>query len=149
MHRTYAEHWLTQDLTPGAKTALYEIGEIVGVQPDDVVIEADEPNPFLYLLLEGAFKVYLPPKAARKNGRTLGHRGPGDVLGEYSFMDAFQPIARVTASTPGQMLRIGHDPMRELLASDAGLGATVYRNMLRYLVVRLRVQDEEMESLMF
>jgi CRP/FNR family cyclic AMP-dependent transcriptional regulator len=149
MHPTFADHWLTRDLPDVAKAALFGIGDVVEVQTDDVVIEANAPNDTLFLLLEGAYKVYLPQRAGRKSGRTLGHRGPGDLLGEYSFMDAFEPTARVSASTPGRMLRIDHDALRELLASDAGLAAVVYRNLLAYLVVRLRSQDEEIECLLF
>lgn len=149
MHDTFAEHWLTQSLSHNAKTALYEIGDLIEVGPDDTIIEAGEPNEFMYLLLEGAFKVYLPNGPGRDVARTLGHRGPGDLLGEYSFMDSFRPTARVTASTPGLMLQVGHDVLRKWLDSDADIASTVYRNILGYLVVRLRAQDEELACLMF
>ncbi|MCB1723176.1 MAG: Crp/Fnr family transcriptional regulator [Chromatiaceae bacterium] len=148
MHPTYARHWLIQGLPDGAKAALYAIGDLVEVAVDDIVIEADRPNGHLYLLLEGAFKVHLPARGRRSSGRTLAHRGPGDLLGEYSFMDDFQPMAGVSASTPGLMLRIDHDALRELLDGDIALGAVVYRNLLAYLVVRLRSQDEEIACLM-
>ena len=94
-------------------------------------------------------KVYLPQRPGRKAGVTLGHRGPGDVLGEYSFIDDFVPTARVTASTPAVVLRIPHSGLRDFLASDDASSATVYRNLLSYLVVRLRSQDEEIDCLMF
>lgn len=149
MHQTYTEHWLTQGLPQRARVALYNIGDVVKADVDDIVIAANQPNGFLYLLLEGAFKVRLPPLNGRKAGRTLGHRGPGDLLGEYSFVDDFQPTAQVSASTPGLMLRISHESLRELLDADIQLGAAVYRNLLAYLVVRLRSQDEELACLLF
>lgn len=148
MHQTYAQHWLIQGLPDAVKRALYDIGDIVSVATDDMVIEANQPNTYLYFLLDGAFKVYLPRSAGRKASRTLGHRGPGDLLGEYSFMDEFRPTAQVSASTPGLVLRIRHDSLRELLDSDAELGLVVYRNLLSYLVVRLRSQDEEIAYLL-
>jgi CRP-like cAMP-binding protein len=132
-----------------AKIALYAIGEIIECSVGDVLIEADTPNANLFVLLEGAFKVYLPQRPGRKAGVTLGHRGPGDVLGEYSFVDDFVPTARVTASTPSVVLRIPHSGLRDFLASDDASSATVYRNLLSYLVVRLRSQDEEIDCLMF
>jgi CRP/FNR family cyclic AMP-dependent transcriptional regulator len=149
MHETFADHWLTQGLPGDAKSALYDIGDVVDVSPDDTIIEADEPNQFMYLLLEGAYKVYLPKRPGRDHARTLGHRGPGDLLGEYSFVDSFQPTARVTASTPGLMFRVGHKMFRKWLDSDADIGSIVYRNILSYLVVRLRAQDEELACLLF
>lgn len=149
MHDRFTDHWLTRNLSRDAKAALYEIGDEVGVSPDDTIIEAGEPNEFMYLLLDGAFKVYLPKGPGREVARTLGHRGPGDLLGEYSFMDSFRPTARVTASTPGLMLQVGHEVFRKWLDSDADIASTVYRNILAYLVVRLRAQDEELACLMF
>jgi len=149
MHQTFDEHWLIQDLSSEAKTALYRLGEILEVDTDQVIIEADAPNHDMYLLLEGAFKVNLPDRPGRIGGFTLGHRGPGDLLGEYSFLDSFRPSARVTASTPGRVLRIRHQAMRDLLAADAESSSIFYRNLLRYLVVRLRAQDEELNCLMF
>jgi len=38
---------------------------------------------------------------------------------------------------------------RKWLDSDADIGSIVYRNILSYLVVRLRAQDEELACLLF
>ena len=149
MHSTFADHWLVQNLADDAKAALYETGDVMEVSADDTIIEADEPNQFMFLLLEGAYKVYLPKRPGRDQARTLGHRGAGDLLGEYSFVDSFQPSARVTASTRGLMFRVGHQVFREWLDSDTGIGSVVYRNILSYLVARLRSQDEELACLIF
>lgn len=149
MHKTFDEHWLTEGLSPVSKGALYALGELIAVAVDEVIIEADTRNDSLYVLLEGAFKVYLPERPGRKTGVTLGHRGPGDLLGEYSFVDDFRPTARVTSSTPGLVLKIPHSALRILLDSDAEAAAVVYQNMLSYLIVRLRAQDEEIDCLMF
>jgi len=149
MHDVFAEHWLTRDLPDHAKSALYGIGDVVEVSPDDVIIEADEPNDIMYLLLEGAYKVSLPQRRGRDKARTLGHRGAGDLLGEYSFVDSLRPTARVTASTTGRMLCVEHDVFQNWIDSHTEFGSIVYRNILSYLVVRLRAQDEELACLMF
>ncbi len=148
MHKTFAKHWLTKGLSAEAKVTFYRLGDLVEIDPDKVIIQADKPNHQMYLLLEGAFKVRLPERPDRVSGVTLGHRGPGDLLGEYSLIDSISPSATVTASTRGLVLRISHDAMRELLAADAEVSAVVYRNLLSYLVARLRAQDEELDLLM-
>ena len=149
MHDRFTNHWLTRNLSHDAKMALYEIGDGIVGRADDTILAAGEPNVFMYLLLEGACKGYLPTGRGRNIARTLGHRGPGDLLGEYSFMDSFRPTAGVTASTPGLMLQVGHEVFRKWLDSDADIASIVYRNILGYLVVRLRAQDEELACLMF
>ncbi|MCG6966700.1 MAG: cyclic nucleotide-binding domain-containing protein [Chromatiaceae bacterium] len=149
MHKTFAEHWLIRGLPAEAQSALYRLGEVLEVGTDQVLIEANTPNHEMYLLLQGAFKVNLPDRPGRIGGLTLGHRGPGDLLGEYSFFDAFRPTARVTASTPGLVLRIRHEALRDLLAANSAVSSVVYRNMLSYLVGRLRAQDEELDCYMF
>jgi CRP-like cAMP-binding protein len=149
MHDSYTDHWLTQDLPPSAKSSLYKVGEVIAVDVDDILIEANRPNQSLFLLLEGAYKVYLPKETRRSNTYTLAHRGPGDLLGEYSFMDSFWPTATVQASTKGLVLRIGHEDFKNWLDSQGVPGTIVYRNILSYLVKRLRAQDEELECMMF
>ena len=149
MHNTFSEHWLFQDMSSEARSALYALGEVLEISTDQVVIEANTPNHQMYLLLEGAFRVNLPDRPGRVGGFTLGHRGPGDLVGDYSFFDAFMPSARVTASTPGLVFRIQHRAMRELFDADSEISSIVYRNMLTYLVGRLRSQDEELDGFMF
>ncbi|MGB5464986.1 MAG: cyclic nucleotide-binding domain-containing protein, partial [Sedimenticolaceae bacterium] len=90
MHNTFSEHWLFQDLSSEARSALYQLGEVLEISTDQVVIEANTPNHEMYLLLEGAFRVNLPDRPGRVGGFTLGHRGPGDLVGDYSFFDAFK-----------------------------------------------------------
>ena len=149
MHKTFAEHWLIKHLARDAADLLYAVGDLLEVDQGEVLIEADTPNHAMYLILEGAFKVYLPDRPDRKHGATLAHRGRGDLIGEYSFVDSFLPTARITASMPGLVLRISHDAMNRFLTEDPAVSAIVYRNMLSYLVERLRAQDEEIDSLMF
>jgi CRP-like cAMP-binding protein len=148
MHATFASHWLVRNLPPDAVGALYALGEERQVTHDEVLIEADAPNDAVYVILEGAFKVYLPERADRKRGATLAHRGKGDLIGEYSFIDNFSPTARIIASMPGLVLRIGHAALEEFLAEDPVVSARLYRNLLTYLVDRLRAQDEEIDSLL-
>jgi CRP-like cAMP-binding protein len=148
MHETFSDHWLIRDVNADAKLALFEMGDLVVVETDEVVIAANVPNRSIYLLLEGAFKVFLPDHRGDGSGRTLGHRGPGDLIGEYSFIDSFQPTVTVTASTAGLVLRFDHELLRDYLENSSSRGALVYRNMLRYLVARLRAQDEELSCLM-
>ena len=56
MHKTFSEHWLSQDLSAEAAQKLYAMGDIIDVDADDVLIEADVPNESLFLILEGAVK---------------------------------------------------------------------------------------------
>ena len=148
MHVTFSEHWLVRDLSPEGRHAIYALGQTLSIMPDEVLIESDAVNRAFFLLLEGAFKVSVPKRPDRVGRGTLGHRGPGDLLGEYSFVDASTPSARVTASTKGLVLRIPHESLRDLLENDVATSAVVYRNLLRYLVRRLRTQDDELDCLM-
>ncbi len=148
MHSTFSEHWLVRDLSPEGRNAVYTLGEIQELMPDEVLIESDVSNNALFVLLEGAFRVSVPKRQDRVGRGTLGHRGPGDLLGEYSFIDASTPSARVAASTRGLVLRIPHQPLRDLLENDIAISAVVYRNLLHYLVNRLRSQDDELDCLM-
>jgi isocitrate dehydrogenase kinase/phosphatase len=47
------------------------------------------------------------------------------------------------------VFRIQHKAMRDLFDADSETSSIVYRNMLTYLVGRLRSQDEELDGFMF
>lgn len=148
MHQTFVEHWLVRDLSVEIQSTIYDLGEVQEVDTDQTIIQPNTANEAMYLLLEGAVKIRLPDAPERARGVTLGHRGPGDLIGEYSFVDSFRPSARVTASTPGRVLRIPHEPLRSLLDTDPRSSSIFYKNLLAYLVNRLRAQDEELACLM-
>jgi CRP/FNR family transcriptional regulator, cyclic AMP receptor protein len=71
-------------------------------------------------------------------GRELRRMGPGEVVGEMSFIDASPPSATVRALTRGVVLQVPRLALAQRLASDDGFGARFYRAMAMMLSDRLR-----------
>ena len=145
MHAVFRRSRLLEGLSEAVKGNIYWLGAVRKVEAGEVLIDEGVDNSAMYLLLEGEFKVSRPDRPDRLTGLTLGYRGPGDIIGEYSLLDGLPAAATVTAEKSGSVFRIEHGVLRELLASSAEISSIVYRNMLGYLVNRLRVQDEELD----
>ncbi len=148
MHETFASSRLFEGLSENVKQEIYAAGEILPAKTDEVIIDEGAHNAQMYLLLKGRFKVSLPDRPDRLGAVTLGYRGPGDLLGEYSLLDGLPAAATVTSQAPGLLFRISHDALRSLLAASPEVSSVVYRNMLGYLVAQLRAQDQEFDSLL-
>ena len=144
MHEVFERNRLFTGLSDEVKATIYWNGQVLEVKAGEVIITEGAPNADMYLLLEGDFKVSRPDRPDRISGVTLGYRGPGDLIGEYSLLDGL-PAATVTVEEPGRLFRIGHDALRDLLAPSPEISSVMYRNMLGYLVTRLRAQDDELD----
>ena len=145
MHAVFRRSRLLEGLSDAVKGNIHWLGEVRKVETGEVLIEEGADNSMMYLLLEGEFKVSRPDRSDRLTGLTLGYRGPGDIIGEYSLLDGLPAAATVTVEKPGSVFCIEHQALRELLAASPDVSAIVYRNMLGYLVNRLRAQDEELD----
>ena len=145
MHAVFQRSGFLEGLSDAIKSNIYWLGAVRKVEAGEVLIEEGAENNATYLLLEGELKISRPDRPDRLTGLTLGYRGPGDLIGEYSLLDGLPAAATVTVEKAGSVYWIEHAVLRELLASSPEIGAIVYRNMLGYLVGRLRAQDEELD----
>lgn len=147
MHDIFSRHWLFDGLPEVVKATIYRNGEDIEVGAGDTLMDEGDRNSEMYVLLDGRFKVSLPDRPNRISDMTLGYRGPGDLLGEYSLLDGLPASATVTAEVPGEVFRISHESLRALLGANPEVSAVIYRNMLDYLVAHLRAHDEELDRI--
>jgi bacteriocin-type transport-associated protein len=90
----------------------------------------------LFMVLEGQMRVTV----SRPQPRVLGLLGPGEILGEISFVDARPASATVTAATPAQVLNIPREAVSARLKSDVAFAARFYQAIAVLLAHRLRKQ---------
>ena len=72
----------------------------------------------------------------------------GDCFGEYSLIDSEPASASVVAMDHGQILEISHDVLERILVSHDHMAKTIYYNMLRMLIRRLKEKDTEIDLLL-
>jgi len=115
----------------------------------EILIEMGTPSAAFYILIKGQVKVILPKRIEGGRERrvseiTLNILNQGDCFGEYSLIEKKPGSASVIGSQPGEALKLEKRSFEELMTNDR-IGKTVYRNLLRILIRRLRKKEEELD----
>ena len=72
------------------------------VTANTVIVREDEPLAYLYIVLEGLFGV----RVASIPDSEIGRLGPGEIIGEISFLENILPSASVVAIESSLLLEI-------------------------------------------
>ena len=110
---------------------LVELGEIVDLAPDEVLIREGDEADALYVVLDGQLEV---TKRTGSSEIPLARVGPGALQGEIAALEGGRRLASVRALTEAEVLRIPVGAIRELL----GAGPDVALAVIRTAVGRLR-----------
>ena len=98
------------------------------------LIEQGEEIENLFIVLTGGFSVLNKHKPARE----IAHVGPGEVLGEMSFIDARPPEASVRAVESSTIFCMPKTKVKGRMERDQGFAARFYLSMSMFLSSRLR-----------
>lgn len=120
----------------------------VSFQEGDVLLSEGDPPPGFYVVMEGELQVFLPRELKGRHERrlsdvNLNRLREGHCFGEYSLIDRKPASASIRGVRPGGMIHITVEDFLRILESDDRIGKTVYRNLLRVLVRRLRKREKE------
>ena len=74
----------------------------------------------------------------------LGHIGPGECFGEFSYADHKSASAWIVAEEPTMVFEIGHHDLDQILDSEPALARKVLKAMLAMVVQRFRSTDAEL-----
>jgi len=132
----HSDHPLFRYFTDDERRKIEKIGEVKTIKADKYLIRAKERNSTLYAVEEGHLDI-----VATRDGKdiVLATVGPGDVLGEVSFIDDSPRTVSVRAGEENAVVR-GWDKktLSETLAFDPQLLAKFSVALCELLVERLR-----------
>jgi CRP-like cAMP-binding protein len=111
-------------------------GRKVTLAPGTTIITEGRAVDAITIVLDGELVASL--EAA---GQELGRMGPGEIVGEMSFIDAAPPSATVKASTGCVVLQVPREALGARLRTDDGFAARFYRAMAMLLSDRLRAAN--------
>lgn len=111
-------------------------GRKVTLAPGSTVIAEGQAVDAISIVLDGELVATL--EAA---GVELVRLGPGEIVGEMSFIDAAPPSATVRASTNCEILQVPRETLNRRLKSDDAFAARFYRAMAMLLSDRLRTAN--------
>ena len=97
------------------------------------VISAGEPVEAIYLLLEGVLGV-----VGSDEDEQLDVVGPGDIVGEMSFVERQTPARSVAALEASTLLVVPHDALHARADADPAFAARLYRALALLISRRFR-----------
>jgi len=143
-----ARNFVACELFQGLETAdlqsVFRHGKVIKLPASGILLEENQKNEHLYVLLHGTMEVFLPANDTRFDRVPVTNLGPGDCIGEYSFVDDRPTSATVAAVEESALFRIQRDEFLDLMQENKGLGMVVYRNLLLMMIGRLRQSNEDM-----
>ena len=99
-----------------------------------ILIREGVPIDAMYIVLDGAFTVYLAALGNQEIAKLLR----GEVVGEMSFVSARPPSATVKALKDSLVLSIPRAPLAAKLEKDVAFAARFYHALAVFLADRLR-----------
>lgn len=121
--------------------AILETGETLQIPTGSRLIEEGAVPNRLILLIFGKLEVFIPDPADRAQGKRLATINAGDSCGEYGFIDHRPASASVKAIEDSKIFVITNKDFDALMHDNRELERTIYRNLLRTLVNRLRASN--------
>jgi CRP/FNR family transcriptional regulator, cyclic AMP receptor protein len=105
----------------------------------------------LYVILEGkvdVFRAIDPERLATTTPKIhLNTMLPGQCFGEYSLLDGLATSASAMALEKSRLYFLPRGAFLALLEASPEVTSTIYRNLLLFLIKRLRIKDEELNAM--
>jgi CRP-like cAMP-binding protein len=147
--RALANAEIFKGLTRDEIKIFYDASQRVAFDKSSTLIEKDQAGSALYIILKGQFEVDLPLGVCvpQQTGNQVERRmskvqlntlNEGDCFGEYSLIDQQPTSASVIATQPGELIKITKPAFDAILQADDRIAKTIYYNILRILIRRLR-----------
>ena len=122
---------------------------LLEVSPGQVILAEGKKGDGLHVILEGEVEVFLPVNVGdglkRRSSLQLNVLGPGRCFGEYGLVDDSPSSASVRAVVPTRLCSLPRADFRRITDQNDRIGKVIYSNLLRFLIRRLRLKDQELD----
>lgn len=119
---------------------IFETGKTNSIDKKTNIIKEGTHPDGLFFILKGLVGIYI----SHLKEKQLSIRGPGEILGEISFLEDQPATASVEALENTQILTLPRDKLKGKLEEDAGFGLRFYRSLAIIVSKRLRESLKEL-----
>jgi extracellular factor (EF) 3-hydroxypalmitic acid methyl ester biosynthesis protein len=110
--------------------------ELKTISANSLLVREDDPSDTIFLIADGLFEVYV---FSELTGQIkVGQLGPGEVIGEISWLDGRPVSASVRAVETSSVIALGRALLDRKLADDSGFAARFLRGIATLTAERLR-----------
>lgn len=123
--------------------------EVRSVAAGERIVTEAEKGTHLYIIAEGEVQVLLPEKGhgtTRFTDVLLARLGPGELFGEYAFVDMRPAAASVVALRDCRLLQIEYGELHKILDQHCAIARRFLENLLLLMIDRLRADDRELDA---
>ena len=120
---TYAALSLLSDLRSKDIDWILSNSELRTVLANTVLVREEEPSDSIFLVSDGLFEVYVFANSASQ--RKINQLGPGEVIGEVSWLDRKPISASVRAIESSSVIAINTDTLDRKLNEDFRICSSV------------------------
>ncbi len=118
----------------------------------DILMKEGQVNSAIYIIIKGQVEICLPEqneetKSKRPTKVKLAIENKGAFFGEYSLIDSRPTSASVIATQDGELIKITKHDLDNILGNNDRVAKTVYLNILKILVERLRHINREYDEI--
>src|SRR6476661_9027640 len=110
--------------------------EVRTLSPNSVLVREDDPSEAIFFIADGLFEVYA--FAGPTNKFKVGQLGPGEVIGEISWLDRKPISASVRAIETSAVMALSTAWLERKLAEDLGFATRFFRGIATLTAGRLR-----------
>ncbi|MGE4620082.1 MAG: cyclic nucleotide-binding domain-containing protein [Planctomycetota bacterium] len=138
---TFESIELLQELTAKDRDWIFQSGSEIQVISGKQIIGQGVPLDRIYIVLQGLLTVHLDEFPEHP----LSVIGPGEFIGELSFLEDRLPTATVKARENSLLLQIRFEQLTEKLKSDLPFSARFHMALARLLARRLRKNSNQLQ----
>jgi extracellular factor (EF) 3-hydroxypalmitic acid methyl ester biosynthesis protein len=110
--------------------------ELKTISAGSLLVREDDPSDTIFFIADGLFEVYV---FSDLTGQIrVGQLGPGEVIGEISWLDRKPVSASVRAIETSSVIALGTASLDRKLADDSGFAARLLRGIATLTAERLR-----------
>jgi extracellular factor (EF) 3-hydroxypalmitic acid methyl ester biosynthesis protein len=131
-----------QQLRPEDTHWLLATAELKTISANSVLVREDDPSETIFFIADGLFEVYVFGGAA--NRVKVGQLGPGEIIGEISWLDRKPISATVRAVETSSVIVLSIATLERKLAADPGFAARLFRAIATLTAERLRTTTAQM-----
>jgi extracellular factor (EF) 3-hydroxypalmitic acid methyl ester biosynthesis protein len=125
-----------EQLRPEDTQWLLASSELKTISAGRVLVREDDPSETIFFVADGLFEVYV--YAGPTHNLKVGQLGPGDVIGEISWLDRRPISASVRAVETSCAIALSTAALERKLAEDPRFAARFFRGVATLTAERLR-----------
>jgi CRP-like cAMP-binding protein len=122
----------------------------VKIRPNQQILIEGKMHSTLYLIKSGALRVVVNSESTEFPiiAPGIAHLGPGEIVGEFTFIDNSPASADVFADTESELIEIDIHTFRKFLDNNPNIGYQFFFELLKVFVNRYRRTNKTILNLL-